>query len=147
MKIDIKDKKIINVLLDNSRLSYRQIAKKCKLNVATVIKRIKRLEEEKVIKGYSVCLDYNELGYDFPVMIDVRVMKGKEVEIGERIFNHPNILSVYDVTGDFDLSILARFKTRKGLDTFVKSLPQKEPIIRTNTRLIMNTIKEGNVKV
>jgi DNA-binding Lrp family transcriptional regulator len=147
MKIDAKDKKIINVLIDNCRLSYRQIAKKCKLNVVTVINRVRKLEEEGVIKKYSVSLDYNKLGYDFPVIVDARVLKGEEVEIGERIFNLPNICSVYDVTGDFDLSILARFKTRKGLDEFIKSLPKREFIVRTNTRLIINTIKEGNLKV
>ena len=147
MKIDIKDRKIINVLLDNSRLSYRQIAKKINLNIVTVINRIRKLEKEGIIKKFTISLDYSKLGYDFPVMIDARVLKGREIEIGKRINNHPNIFSIYDITGDYDLNILARFKTRKQLDDFIKELPRREAIVRTNTKLIIGTIKEGNIKI
>ena len=140
--VDEKDLKILEVLQENSRLSFRQLAKKTGLSVATVISRVKRLEEMGIIKKYTVEINYSKLGLDFPVIIDVRVSKGKLFEVEEEIAKDPHVLAVYDITGDFDVAILARFRTRKELDKFVKELQKMKYVERTYTKLILNIIKE-----
>lgn len=145
--IDNTDKDILNVLLDNSRLSYRQIAKKIGRSVATVMHRVKRLEQDEIIRKYTVSLDYEKLGYDTPVIINFRVAKGKAISVGKGIALNPNIVSMYDVTGDFDVTLYALFKSRAQLDKFIKELPKHEDVTRIYTKLIMNTIKEDNIKI
>lgn len=140
--IDEKDLKILEVLQENSRLSFRRLAKKTGYSVATVMSRIKKLEEIGIIKKYTVEIDYSKLGLDFPVIIDVRVSKGKLFEVEEEIAKDPHVLAVYDITGDFDVAILAIFKTRKELDKFVKELQKMKYVERTYTKLILNIIKE-----
>jgi len=64
MDLDKTDVKILKTLLENPRLSNRQIAKKVNVSVGTVISKIKKMETEGIINGYSTTLDYENLGYE-----------------------------------------------------------------------------------
>jgi len=64
MEIDALNRHILSVLLDDSRLSYRQIAKKVGVSAATVMNRVKELEKT-IIKKYTTILDFEKLGYEF----------------------------------------------------------------------------------
>ena len=132
---------LLDILVDNSRLSLRQIAKKSNVSVATVMHHVKKLEKDGVIKKYSAKLDYEKLGYDVEVMIEIRISKGKLFEVEKRIAVHPNVFAVYDITGAFDAVVLARFPTRRQMDNFLKKLQTYEFVERTETKLILNTIK------
>lgn len=145
--MDKKDQVLLNILLSNSRLSYRKIAKKSGLSVATVMNRVRALEKEKIIKGYSAVLDYDKLGYDIHVLIDMRISKGKLFEVEKRVATHPNVIAVYDHTGRSDATILARFRNKRLMDTFLKTLQSYDFVERTETRLILNTLKDEAIRV
>lgn len=147
MTIDETDKKIINCLLENSRLSYRQIAKKIHVSVATVMHRVNALTKEGIITGFTTIVDYEKLGYDVDVIIYLRIIKGKLFDVEKKVSHHPNVVAVYDITGDFDALILAKFKTRREVDAFVKKIQTYDFIEKTNTILVLNTIKEKRVQV
>lgn len=147
LEIDNTDRKILNVLLDNSRLSYRQIAKKIDVSVATVMNRVNQLEKQKIIKNYTTRIDYERIGYDIEVIFEIRIAKGKLFEVEEKIANNPNVFAVYDTTGDFDAAILARFKNRRQMDNFLKKLQTYPFVERTMTKVILNTIKEKYVSI
>jgi DNA-binding Lrp family transcriptional regulator len=147
MKLSSVDKKILNILIENSRLSYRQIAKKAKVSVATIMHHIKKLENEKIIKNYTTTLDYEKVGYDVDVLIEVRISKGKLFEVEKKIATHENVFAVYDVTGNFDAVILARFPNRRRMDNFLKKIQTFDFIERTQTKLILNTIKEKQIGI
>ena len=147
MELEKTDKNILNILIDNSRLSLRQIAKKANVSVATVMHHIKKLEKEGVVKKYTAKLDYEKAGYDVEVMIEIRISKGKLFEVERKIAVHPNVFAVYDITGAFDALVLARFPTRRQMDNFLKKLQTYEFVERTETKLILNTIKDENIGV
>ncbi len=147
MQLEETDKKILNIIVENSRLSLRQIAKKADVSVATVMHHLKKLEQEKVIKNYTAKLDYEKVGYDVEVMIEIRISKGKLFEVERKIANNPNVFAVYDITGAFDAVVLARFPTRRQMDNFLKRLQTYDFVERTETKLILNTIKEENIGV
>ena len=139
---DETDKKILRELLADSRQSFRQIARKIGVSVGTVLKRIKKLETEGIIKYYTVMLDHEKIGYDLAAIIELTISKGKLMDVEKEIAKERNVLAVYDVTGTTDAMILAKFKNRKELNSFVKKLLRIEFIERTNTHVILNTIKE-----
>jgi len=147
MDVDETDKKIINILVENSRLSYRQIAKKAKISVVTVMNRVKKLEKEGIIKKYTALVDYEKLNYGFFVMTSIRISKGKELEVEQALTKYENVFAIYDVTGDFDIEVIAKFKNRAALDSFVKKIQTFEYVERLHTRLILNTIKEEPIKI
>ncbi len=62
-KIDEKDKKILDILMSNSRTPYTDIAQRLDVSEGTVRKRIKRLEDEGVIREYTIDIDPSKLGY------------------------------------------------------------------------------------
>lgn len=145
-KLDKVDKSILNILMENCKLSYRQIAKRANVSVGTVMNRIRKLTDAKIIKKYSCILDYDSIGYNLGVLIDVRVSKGRLFEVEKKIAESPFVFAVYDITGDFDVAILARFEDRRQLDDFVKNLQRIEFVERTHTKLILNYIKEEGMK-
>ena len=147
MEIDETDKKILNVLMTNSKLSLREITKKVGVSVATVMNRVNNLEKQGIIKRYTTIVDYDKLGFDVEILVEVRISKGKLFEVEKKIAIHPNVFAVYDLTGDFDAAILARFKSRRQMDNFLKKIQTYDFVERTNTRIILNTIKEKQIEV
>jgi DNA-binding Lrp family transcriptional regulator len=75
------DVKILKNLLDDARLSSRQIAKNVGVSVGTVLSRIKKMEDEGLIKGYTVTLDHEKLGYQLTVVTEITVSKGRLLEM------------------------------------------------------------------
>lgn len=145
--MDTRDQKIVNVLLENSRLSCREIAKRIGCSVATVVNRMRELEKNGIIKGYTTQLDYEKLGYDVQAVISLRISKGKLFEVEKKIAVHPQVFAVYDVTGNFDAIVVAKFKSRKALDTFLKKIQTYDFVERTDTKLVLNTFKESPTKL
>src|SRR3989344_284066 len=139
-KIDKIDTKILNILLKNSRLSYRKIARMLKVSTATIMNRVNNLNK-KVIKKYSVLLDYDEIGYEIEAIIELSISKGKLIEVEKRIAIHPNVFAVYDIMGDFDAVVIARFKNRKSLDSFIKKIQTYDFVEDTFTKFVLHTIK------
>jgi DNA-binding Lrp family transcriptional regulator len=147
MELDSIDQKILNALLEDSRLSYRQIAKNTGISAATVMNRVNTLQTNGVIRGFTVLIDYDKLGFEFDVIIEVRVAHGKLHEVKRKLAADYNIVAVYDATGDFDVTLIGRFKNRKQLDAYVKKIQTFEHVERTNTKLILKTIKEEPLKL
>ena len=145
--MDARDHTIVNVLLENSRLSCREIAKQVGCSVATVISRMKALKQEGILKKYTALLDYEKLGYDVQAVISLRISKGKLFEVEKKIAVHPQVFAVYDVTGNFDAIVVAKFKSRKALDTFLKKIQTYDFVERTDTKLVLNTFKESPTKL
>ncbi len=146
MGFDKKDQAILSVLAENSRLSLRKIAKKCGLGAATVMHRLRELEKNKIVKKYSVELDYDALGFELQAIVEVNVIKGKLFEVEKKIATHPNVSAVYDVTGESDVIIIARFKATKALDKFLKAIQSYDFVTKTKTVIVLNVIKEGHLK-
>jgi Lrp/AsnC family transcriptional regulator, regulator for asnA, asnC and gidA len=144
---DSTDFSILRVLEKNARLSLRNVAKKAGVSVSTVVNRIARLERDKIIKGYSVLLDSEKLGFDLQAIISIIVSKGKLFEVEKKIANLPGVTSVYDVTGSFDVIVVAKFRNRKALDSFVKKIQTFDFVQKTETVLVLNTIKDEPLKV
>jgi len=140
--LDETDFKILGVLLEDARLSSRQIADRIGVSVGTVLSRIRRMENEGIIKGYSAVVDHEKLGYELTVVTEVTVAKGKLLDVEREVAKIPNVCCVYDVTGLTDAIVVAKFKSRKDLSDFTKWLLSLPYVERTNTHLVLTTVKE-----
>lgn len=142
MEFDETDTKIIKNLLVDARLSARQLAHKIGLSTVTVLSRIKKLEQRKIITGYTARLDHQILGYDLTAIIEVKTTKGKMLEIESKIAENENVCAVYDVTGPADILVISKFKNRDELSKFVKSLSTIANVENTETHIVLNSVKE-----
>ncbi|RJS88829.1 AsnC family transcriptional regulator [Candidatus Bathyarchaeota archaeon] len=142
VELDDLDRRILKELLKNSNRSYRALARCLGVAVTTVINRIQRLEELGVITGYTISVDYEKLGYELTVITEITVSKGKLLEMEREIAEIPSVCAVYDVTGLTDAMIIAKFRNRRELSKFTKGLLSMPFIERTNTHVVLTTVKE-----
>jgi len=142
VEIDDLDRKILREVVKDSKRSYRELARRLNVAVTTVINRIEKMEEMEIINGYTVRIDYEKLGYELTVLTEISVSKGKLLEMEKEIAKMPPVCAVYDVTGLTDAMVIAKFRNRKELSDFTKSLLSMPFIERTNTHVVLTTVKE-----
>ncbi len=142
MGLDSTDVKILKYLSANARLSGRQMARNVGVSVGTVIAKMNKMEREGVIRGYSVTLDHEKLGYELTAVTELTLSKGKLLDMEKEIAKIPNVCAVYDVTGLPDAMVIAKFKTRRDLSNFTKTLLAMPFVERTNTHVVLTTVKE-----
>jgi DNA-binding Lrp family transcriptional regulator len=140
--LDEIDRKLLRELLKDSKRSYRELATAIGVSAATVINHVQRLESAGVIKDYSARLDHERLGYELTVVTEIVVSKGKLLETDEEIAKIPNVCAVYDITGQTDAMVVAKFKSRNKLSDFTKALLAMPYVERTNTHVVLTTVKE-----
>jgi DNA-binding Lrp family transcriptional regulator len=143
MGLNETDVRILKCLLEDARFSSRQIAKSVGVSVGTVLSRIKKMEDAGIIQGYSVLLNHESLDYELTVVTEITVAKGRLAETENEIARLPNVCGVYDVTGLTDAIIIAKFKSREALGKFTKTLLALPYIERTNTHVVLTTVKEN----
>jgi DNA-binding Lrp family transcriptional regulator len=142
MGLDETDVKILKVLIADARLSSRQIARQCGVSIGTVLSRVKKMESEGVIRGYAALLDHEKLGYELTVVTEITVSKGRLLDTEDAIARMSNVCCVYDLTGLTDAAIIAKFKNREDLSKFTKHLLSLPYVERTNTHVVLTTVKE-----
>lgn len=141
-RLDNIDLRIINLLQEDSRLSYNKIASRLGISVGTAYNRIKSLEEKGVLKGYTVLIDMDKVGYNLTALILIQAEGKHLLDVETEIAKMNNVVAVYDITGDFDIAVIARFKDRDSLNQFIKSLLSLPYVKRTVTNVVLNVVKE-----
>jgi DNA-binding Lrp family transcriptional regulator len=142
VSLDEIDLRILGSILKDARKSYRKIADDINVSPPTVLSRVQKLEKGSIIKSYSAVLDHEKLGYDLTAVIEVTAVKGKITEVQKHISKFPNVCAVYDITGLTDMIIVAKFRNREELSNFVKNDMSLSYIERTNTHMVLITVKE-----
>lgn len=136
------DSELINELLVDGRASLRSLAEKLDVSVTTVSNHISDLEESGVIAGYVPVVDYEKLGYDVTAVIHLKVEGNALPEITDRLLGHRQVVSLYEVTGDYDIIAVAKFKDTDGMNDQIKSLLIDPDIKESNTSVVLNTPAE-----
>ena len=142
MEIDNLNTKLLRALQGDGRRSLRKIAKELGVSTVTVINRMKDLRRKGIIKGFSVQIEPSKIGLGLTAVISLKARGKLLLSVQEKISKDSHVCGVYDVTGDFDSIVVARFKNVQDLNNFVKKVLVMEGIERTSTQVAMNVIKE-----
>jgi len=140
--IDELERKILNTLNKNARMSFRQAAEEVGISPTTLYHKVKKLENSGVLKGYIPLIDKECVGYDLTAIIALRVKQEKDVEVQKTISKLPQVRAVYEVTGEWDLILICYFKGRKDLTYFLKQKLPLSYVERAITHLVLNVVKE-----
>ena len=140
-------KKILKILEQNPREKTSDIAKMVKSTEEKVIKIIKELEEEKIIKGYKTLINWEKLGEErCYALVDVKISPARDVgfdDVAEKIYKFPEVRFVYLVSGLYDLSIMVEGKTMRDIAYFVsEKLAPIDRVQSTITHFVMKKYKE-----
>lgn len=137
---DALDRRIIDLLCRSSQGSYRHIAKHLGVHPTTLIQRVRNLEDKGVIKGYRAKIDYMALGFEY--MGIVHIYADNVLLVQKELFNIPQVMSVYDVTGDADCIVLISCVDREEFSATVKKINSLDGVVKTNTSVVMNVVKD-----
>ena len=133
---------IIALLQGDSRLSFNKLAKKLGVSVGTTYNRVKTLEALGVVKGYTVVLDTSKLGFELTAIILIQAAGKHLLDVEREIANTANVIAVYDIAGEHDAAVVAKFKDRTSLNKYLQSLLTKPYVKRTVTNVALNVVKE-----
>ena len=142
MNLDNTDRAILQALLEDSRASQRELSRIVGVAQGTITNRLKKLESQNIIQGYSVVLDPESVGWSMTIMAGLRISKGKMIDVQQKIAADSRVFSVYDVTGDWDSIVMARVRDRADLDDLTKTVFTLEGVTRSFTHVVLNTVKE-----
>lgn len=140
--MDSVDLQIIRALEEDSRVSLRKLAHRIGLTPNILHNRINNLEREGVILGYMPIVDSSKMGYTLTAIIMIQVEGSHLIEIENEIAKESNVLSVYDITGEYDAIIFAKFRDNASLNGYLKKLLTDRYIKRTTTLVTLNAVKE-----
>ena len=141
MDLDNKDKKIIEILKQDSRQSIKETAKHTRIRPSTVHQRIQKLLENKIIEKFTIKLNNKAVGENFIVFM---LVKGSTTEyIDSKLLNSRHVKEVFGITGEYDMLIKLKFKDVEEFNEFVLNFrKEKKEIQSTMTMIVTANLKE-----
>ncbi len=139
--VRISNLELIRILLTNSRIKYSELARRLGVSETAVRKRIRQLEEDKVIRRYTIDVDPKRLGFDIDAIIGIDTEPEYYVHILDRLSEMDQVISVYSSSGDHMILIRAWFEDHSRLRDFVKRLEGMEGITKVCPATIIDRIK------
>jgi DNA-binding Lrp family transcriptional regulator len=136
------DAKLVNALLGDGRASLRSLAEDLDVSVTTVSNHLSDLEEAGVIDGYTPKLDYDALGYDVTAILQLKVEGNALPDVTDRLQSHDQMISVYEVTGDYDIIAVGKFADTDGMNRHIKTFLNDPDIKESNTSVVLNAASE-----
>jgi len=137
------DARLVNELLGDGRASLRSLADDLDVSVTTVSNHLQTLEEQGVIEGYTPIVNYDELGYDVTAILQLKVEGGALPDITDRLRGHKQMVSVYEVTGDYDVVAVGKFTDTDDMNALIKELLSDADIKESSTSVVLNAAAEN----
>jgi len=135
-KLDEVDHQILDMLIDNTRIPFTDIAKKLLISAGTVHVRVKKMEEAGIIKGSSLTLDYEKLGYSFIAYVGVYLQNTSQTKfVLQRIREIPYATVAHITTGKFNIFCKVRAMDTKHAKDVIFMLDDIEGVYRTETMI------------
>jgi len=141
------DSQILRLLAEDSRQSYRELAKQLNISHVSVSSRVKALEESGVIRGYTSVIDHDKLDY-YPLCLRISASQGGNLNrIGDEVASHPEVNVVMRVSGDCELLALAMCESKESALVLLDRINEISGIAKAESHIVLEAIKLGGVKL
>ncbi|MFL2637194.1 MAG: Lrp/AsnC family transcriptional regulator [Flavobacteriaceae bacterium] len=136
LKLDEIDHQILDLLIDNTRTAFTDIAKKLLISAGTVHVRVKKMEDAGIIKGSSLTLDYKKLGYTFIAYIGIFLEKTHQTKfVLQKLDSIPYVTVAHITTGKFNIFCKVRAKSTDHAKEIIFLIDDIEGVSRTETMI------------
>ena len=135
--MDDVDRKILNILKEDGRAGYISVAKQIGLSVGAVRKRIKILSDSGVIRKFTLKIGLGE-GAEAIAMLSVNPSLPTQ-EISKRIQEIPNVETIYEVTGEYDIVAVISGMNVVEVNECIEKIRRVEGIMKTNTMIVLRS--------
>ncbi len=140
--MDELDRKILELLLTNARMPVKDIANKISLTSPAVSSRIRRMEKEGLIGGYTVQIRLPESENQVNALISVSIQPDQRSSFLQLLGRHPEVVQCFHVTGSHSYIAKVRCDSMQSLEHLITSFQLLGP---TSTQIILSTVVDRNV--
>jgi Lrp/AsnC family leucine-responsive transcriptional regulator len=144
MELDQIDYKLLDLLQRDARMTQVEVAQAVGLSQPAVAQRLRKLEEEGVIRGYTALVDAHKLGMDITAFIGVSVEHPRyNPGFAKRILALPEVLECHRIAGDYSYLLKVKTENTVSLDRFIAELLRTIPgVTRSHTTIVLSAVKE-----
>ncbi len=140
-KMDDVDHQILQYLIANCRTPFTEIAKKILVSAGTIHIRVKKMEEMGIIKGSTLIIDYDKMGYTFIAYVGLVTGKSQEVpRIIKDIEKIPEVTVAHLTTGKFSVYCKIRAKDTKHAKEIIFKLSDIQGVERTESSISLEEV-------
>ena len=139
--VRISNLELLHILKANSRIPFIRIAQKMGVSETAVRKKVRKLEEQGVIRNYTIEADPRKIGYDVNALIGIDTTPQHYIRIMEMLREMEQVISLHSSTGDHMLMMECWFRKGSDLNEFIKHLEKIEGITRVCPAIILDRIK------
>ncbi len=139
MNMDETDQKILFELMKDAKVTSKELAAKLDIHSNTALQRMKRLENEGIILGYTAKVDFGKIGYELSaaILINIETSRGWGGELRAALSIIPEVESIYVLTGHYDLLVTIRLKDKRNLVEILRRIQDIPRVRNTNTMLVL----------
>ncbi len=139
--------KILTFIEKNSRIDLKELAIVLGVDEASIMNELEEMEKEHIICGYHTLIDWDRVGIEkVSALIEVRVTPQRGMgfdKVAERIYNYPEVNSVYLISGGFDFMVTMEGRTLREVSQFVsEKLSSLDTVLSTKTNFILKKYKD-----
>jgi Lrp/AsnC family leucine-responsive transcriptional regulator len=147
-QFDDQDRKILRILLADSRRTLQDIGREVGLSTTSCWNRIKRMEDSGTIQGYTVKVDLGQIGYQDTVIVQVTLESHTDetlYEFGRALESIPEVLEAFLISGDYDYFIRIAVKDTRDYERLLRERLYKIPGIRhSKSSFVLRTLKKSD---
>ncbi|MFQ6086587.1 MAG: Lrp/AsnC family transcriptional regulator [Candidatus Bathyarchaeia archaeon] len=145
LKIDELDQKILKILEEDGRISYRQLGKKLGIEESTARKRVLRLREKGVIERFTIEINEATLGRTITAFITVYPSLKHADRVIKEVVNFDEVLESYNLSGRCGIFLKAMFGDMKALNKFLTKIRNIGGITGMHTCISLETLKKPRI--
>jgi DNA-binding Lrp family transcriptional regulator len=139
--MDATDRKIVALLRENARRSYLDIGRHVGLSAPAVKRRVDRLENDGVIRGYTTVVDPHAFGWHAEAFVDLYCEGGMSGDAIRRVLQtEPRVASAHTVAGEASALLHVMAEDTKDLELALERIRNTEGITRTVTEVVLSTL-------
>lgn len=141
--MDQIDHQIIALLRENARRSFQDIGSRVSLSAPAVKRRVDRLEEDGVIRGYAAVIDPAKLGWNTLAIVEL-YCEGRmpASQVKSNLERHEEVVSAYTVAGESAAVVLLRARDTEHLERTLEAIREPQGVIRTQTQVVLSALLE-----
>jgi Lrp/AsnC family transcriptional regulator, leucine-responsive regulatory protein len=141
VSLDRIDRRIIDILAVDGRVSWKELADRVHLAPSSVADRVRRLETNGIIRGYTALLDRKAMGLDVRAVVDVALPPGlAPADFERRLAERDEVTLAMYVTGPADYTIIVDCRGADGLDDFIRWLKTDGGVARTESKFVLRPV-------
>lgn len=138
------DRKILDLLQRDARMTNAAIAAEVGLTAPSVFERIRKLEQRGVIRGYTINVDPATLGRPLTAFIRLTVAYDEKHAAGVRVLsNDPDVLECYSVAGEDCFIVKTKVEDPAALEALINRIRSQMTVLRSVTMIALSALKEG----